>query len=144
MDAIIHAHSGLRWIVLILFIYAIINALSGKNAGREYLKKDKMINLFTMISMHIMLLIGLILLFTSGKVDFGNMMADSVRRFYALEHPVAMILATALVTIGRKKAEKTKGTPDKFRHIIKWYTISLILILLSIPWPFRFDGAGWA
>ncbi|MCB0477026.1 MAG: hypothetical protein KDC84_02615 [Crocinitomicaceae bacterium] len=144
MNILIHAHSGLRWIVLILFVYAIANAFSGKSSGREYLKKDKMVNLFTMVSMHIMLLVGLILLFTSGKVDFANMMADSTRRFYALEHPVAMILATVLVTIGRKKGEGAQATPDKFRNIIKWYTIALILILASIPWPFRIAGAGWA
>lgn len=144
MNILVHTHSGFRWVVLILFLYAIMNAVGGKSSGREYLKKDKMINLFTMISMHLMLLIGLILLFTSGKVDFANMMADSTRRFYTLEHPIAMILATVLVTIGRKKAEGAEGTPDKFRNIIKWYTISLILILLSIPWPFRIDGAGWA
>lgn len=144
MNILIHAHSGFRWIVLFLFIYAIANAIGGKSSGREYLKKDKMINLFTMVSVHLMLLVGLILLFTSGKVDFGNIFATPQNRFFALEHPVAMILATVLVTMGRKKAEGAAGTKDKFRNIIVWYTISLILILASIPWPFRDLGAGWA
>ena len=72
------------------------------------------------------------------------MMADPIRRFYALEHPFAMILATVLVTMGRKKAEAATGTPDKFRKIILWYTVAFIIILVSIPWPFRIPGAAWA
>ena len=40
MNALAHAHSGLRWIALILIVYAIINALLSKNKG-EYLKKNK-------------------------------------------------------------------------------------------------------
>lgn len=143
MNILVRSHSGLRWVVLLLVIYAIANAFNGKSSAREYLPKDKKINLFAMISMHIMLLIGLILLFTSGKVDFNHLFATTENRFFGLEHPIAMILATVLITIGRKKAEGATGTPDKFRKIISFYTISLIIILLSIPWPFRIAGTGW-
>ena len=64
---LVHAHSGLRWLVLGLLIYAIYNAFVDK---RSYEKKDKMINLFAMISLHIQLLLGLILYYTSGNVSF--------------------------------------------------------------------------
>lgn len=52
-------HSGLRWVALLLLVIAIINAgLKIKSGG--YLKKDKMLNLFAMIVLHVQLLIGLI------------------------------------------------------------------------------------
>ena len=60
-QAFLHIHSGLRWVVLILIITAIFNAIGGKKRN-SYEKKDKLINLFTMVSMHTQLLIGLVLL----------------------------------------------------------------------------------
>ena len=45
---LLHAHSGLRWIALILILLAIINAAKSQTSGK-YLKKDKMINLFAMV-----------------------------------------------------------------------------------------------
>ena len=42
-----------------------------------------------------------------------------------------------IVTIGRKIAEKQEFPAQKNKKIAVWYTIGLVLILLSIPWPFR-------
>lgn len=132
---LVHSHSGLRWLVLGLLIYAIYNALSGK---KSYDKKDKMINLFTMISLHIQLLLGLVLYYTSGNVSFDEgWIKNSITRFYGMEHLAGMLLAIIVVTIGRKKAEKQEGPEQKNKQILIWYTVGLILILASIPWPFR-------
>ena len=40
MEGLIHTHSGLRWIALILLVVAIFNAITSKRKG-EYSKKDK-------------------------------------------------------------------------------------------------------
>ena len=132
---LVHAHSGLRWLVLGLLLYAIYNALVGKNS---YEKKDKMINLFAMISLHIQLLLGLILYYTSGNVSFEEgWMKNPITRFYGMEHLLGMLLAIIIVTIGRKMAEKKEIPEEKNKKILVWYTIGLILIVASIPWPFR-------
>lgn len=142
MSALTHAHSGLRWVALFLLVYAIFNAAKSQTSGK-YQKKDKMINLFAMIMLHIQLLIGLALYFTSLKVQFveGWMSSDvagGMYRFYGLEHLLGMIIAIAVVTMGRSKAEKKlKGTRDKHRKILISYTIGLVIILAMIPWPFR-------
>lgn len=142
MSALIHAHSGLRWVALLLLVYAIFNAATSQSSGK-YEKKDKLINLFAMVILHIQLLIGLVLYFTSKKVLFpeGWMSSDTLGgmyRFYGLEHLVGMIAAIAIVTLGRSKAEKKlKGSRDKHRRILISYTIGLLLILAMIPWPFR-------
>ncbi len=143
MEILKHAHSGLRWVVLGLLIYAIINAVRKKGSSM-YEKKDKMINLFTMISLHTQLLIGLILYFTSDKIKFdAGWMKQPMLRFYGMEHILMMVIAIVLVTIGRKKAEKIEAPYSKHQAIVKWYLLGLILILAAIPWPFRNLGAGW-
>ncbi|MGY8926198.1 MAG: hypothetical protein ACKVJC_02760 [Flavobacteriales bacterium] len=144
MEALKHAHSGLRWIALILLLVAIVNAAKSQNSG-NYMKKDKMINLFAMIFLHIQLLIGLGLYFSSSKVNFiEGWMSEEILRFYGMEHLIGMLLAIIIVSKGRSNAEKKmKGSRNKHRKILKTYLIALILILAFIPWPFRGLGAGW-
>ena len=143
MEILKHAHSGLRWVAIGLLIFALFNALKGKKSG-EYIKKDKMINLFTMISLHTQLLIGLILYFSSDKVQFmKGWMKNPLLRFYGMEHFLMMIIALVIITIGRKKAEKIEDARSKHATIFNWYLIVLIIILLAIPWPFRNIGGGW-
>ena len=139
---LVHAHSGLRWLVLGLLLYAIFNAI-GKNKS-SYEKKDKMVNLFAMISLHIQLLLVLILYFTSPKVSFASgWMKDAALRFYGMEHLIGMLIAIVIVTIGRKIAEKQELPAKKNKKIAIWYTLGLVLIIASIPWPFRGLGGQW-
>ena len=140
-----HAHSGLRWVVLALLLVAIVNALSKWRGGKQYTDGDRKITLFTMISAHVQLILGLILyFFLSPAVQFNeNTMADKVLRFYSVEHLTIMLLAIAVITIGYSKAKKKLESAQKFRSVFVYYLIGLILILAGIPWPFRFPGAGW-
>jgi membrane protein DedA with SNARE-associated domain len=139
---LVHAHSGLRWLVLGLLLYAIFTAI-GKNKS-SYEKRDKMVNLFAMISLHIQLLLGLILYFISPKVSFASgWMKDAALRFYGMEHLIGMLAAIVVVTVGRKLAEKQESAILKNKKIALWYVIGLVLIIASIPWPFRGLGGQW-
>jgi len=143
-NGLLHAHSGLRWIALILLVAAIVNAVISKSKGR-YEKKDKMLNLFAMITLHTQLLIGLGMYFMSPKVQFSEgWMANGTLRFFGLEHFIGMLLAIVVITIGRKKAEKAIESTDKHKKIVTWYLIGLLLIIAFIPWPFRTAlGGAW-
>ncbi len=139
-----HAHSGLRWVVLVLLIMAILKAFSKRKEGSVYMGKDKVV-LFAFIATHVQLLLGLLLyLVLSPYVRFeGDVMGDTVTRFYTVEHLVGMLLAIALITIGYVKAKKQIELNKGWKTIGVYYLIGLLLILLSIPWPFRNLGAGW-
>ena len=144
MNGLIHAHSGLRWLFLAAIIYALIVAFSGMSGNKPFTDKDRKAALFAFIFSHLQGVIGLVLLFTSGKVNFGRMMASGQLRFFSLEHPVGMLLAIVLITLGYGKAKR--GTEDKarFKAMFTYYLIALIIILATIPWPFRTAlGAGW-
>ena len=143
-NGLLHAHSGLRWIALILLVAAIVNAVISKSKGR-YEKKDKMLNLFAMITLHTQLLIGLGMYFMSPKVQFSEgWMANGSLRFFGLEHFIGMLLAIVVITIGRKKAEKASLAADKHKKIVTWYIIGLLIIIAFIPWPFRTAlGGAW-
>jgi len=142
MEILVRAHSGLRWVVLGLLIYAIFNALRKKDF---YAKSDRMLNMFAMVSLHIQLVIGLILYFTSSKVSFvEGWMKNQLLRFYGMEHILLMVIAIVLVTIGHTKAKRATESAKKHKTILIFYAIGLILIIASIPWPFRNLGVeGW-
>jgi hypothetical protein len=137
-----HAHSGLRWVAIILLLLAIVNAFTAKS----FEKKHKMINLFTMITLHTQLIIGLVQYFiTSGKVKFfDGWMKEAAFRFYGMEHLMGMLIAIVLITVGYSKSKRGTTDSEKFKPIKLFYLIGFILILASIPWPFRTAlGGSW-
>lgn len=147
---LVHMHSGLRWVALVLLLWAIINAARSQASG-NYLKKDKMINLFAMVLLHVQLLIGIGLYFINGRgrINYSEgWMSNHSERFYGMEHVLMMLIAITVITIGRSRAEKKLvGSRNKHRAILISYTLGLLIILASIPWPFgpwADFGSAWA
>ena len=139
---LVHAHSGLRWVVLILLIAAVVVAI-GKWQGRSgYTDGNRKLYLFTMVAVHTQLVIGLILYVISPKVNF-SMIGDKLYRFYTVEHTAGMLIAIILVTVGYSLSKRATDAVKKQRLVGIFYGIGLLLILVSIPWPFRNLGAGW-
>ena len=140
---LLHAHSGLRWVVLILLIAAIFNAFGKKNGG-VWTAKDKKITLFAMVFTHIQLVLGIILYFMSPKVQFVNsMINETTLRFYTVEHISLMLLAIVAITIGYRKSKRSLHDSEKFKIVALCYSIGLLLILFGIPCPFRGLGTTW-
>lgn len=142
--ALKHSHSGLRWVVLGLLIAAIVKAAGKRRGGTIYPGKDKLA-LFALISVHVQLLIGLVLyLWLSPLVSFeGGVMGNSVTRFYTVEHLLGMVIGIVLVTVGYSKAKRQAELNKGWKTIGTFYLLGLLVILASIPWPFRNLGAGW-
>lgn len=139
------AHSGLRWVVLILLLLAVVKMHLGWKGKKVFTGGDKKIALFAMIAYHTQFLLGLILYFISPKVQFfSGMMKDTFSRFYAVEHITMMVIAMILITVGYSKSKKRADDTAKFKVIAIFYTIALVVVLASIPWPFRTAlGGGW-
>lgn len=139
-----HAHSGLRWLVLIFLVLAIVNAVSKRKGSATFGPKDKKVTLFALIFTHIQLILGLILYFISPKVIFtAETMGNRVARYFAVEHITMMVIAIVLITIGYSKAKKKENDQKKFNTIFIFYLIGLIVLLAGIPWPFMGLGTAW-
>jgi hypothetical protein len=143
-----HAHSGLRWVALLLLLVTIIKAFSGMSGNKIFTAGDKKLALFTLITMHTQLLLGLWLyahLVTSDGFDFGASMKDPLQRFFSVEHITGMIVAIAMITVGYSRAKRASSDKAKFKSLAIFFTIGLILILAMIPWPFmaKFAAFKW-
>jgi hypothetical protein len=143
MNFLVVLHSYLRWILLVLLLASIVKSLSGLSGKKALSAGDKKLWLFTMISAHTTLLIGLILIFfgtygiTKGVPEGTSVMKDPTYRFYWVEHPLMMLIAIVFITIGRGQAKKSISDAVKYKKAFWFFVVALILILAAIPWPGR-------
>lgn len=132
-------HSYWAYIVLAILIFTVVNAIIGLTQKKEFKDKDLRLGLFTLIVSHIQLLIGLAWYFMSPwykalKEDAASVMGDKSLRLLAVEHPITMILAIVLITIGWSKHKKKTEDTAKFKTFAIFYGLALLLILSRIPW----------
>lgn len=128
-------HSGWAYLVLLILVVAVVNALLGLSSKKEFTAKDRKIALFALIFTHIQLVIGLVTYFVSplGLASFG-LMSDKALRLTSLEHPLINIIAIVLITIGWSKHKKLTDATAKFKTFAVFYGLGLLLILSRIPW----------
>lgn len=141
MQTLLVLHNLFRWLILFFGFWTLLSAISGLVSSRVYSPEDGKANLFFMISMDIQLLLGLALYFMNGwYTGLGNMgesMKEPMVRFFTVEHSFMMIIAWILVHVGRVAVKKSFNSSGKFKKSLIFFGISLLLILIAIPWPFR-------
>jgi hypothetical protein len=129
LTGLTHLHHYLPFLFFIVLIISIVRAGLYKIPN---VKKDILLTL-TLIFAHIQLLLGLVLL-----VDFislaGIHMGEAANRFVTVEHPLMMIIAVALITIGKVKAKKIEDVGKANKTIFSYFIVALVLIALSTPW----------
>lgn len=65
--------------------------------------------------------------------------ANDDLRSRILEHPLAMIIAVVLITMGYSKHKKKLLSKPKLKTIGIFYTIALILVIAKLPWKVWFN-----
>lgn len=139
----LQAHRGFAYLILLLiavFVVALLLTMFGYSGNISKLLRKS--TLFTMIFFHLQALVGLVMLFLfspgfKAAKEAGTLMSDSVSRNTYVEHPTAMIIAAALLTILNKKFK----TQDKLTmgNVIMGL-IAVALMLWAFQWN-RLFGA---
>lgn len=147
MEILLRSHSGLRWLVLAAIVGAIVKSAMSLSSGKAYDALDNKLSLFALIFSHIQLLLGLALYMGRGWIsviidDPSTAMKEGGIRFWAVEHIFGMVIAIALITIGRIASKKAATDKGKFKKVLIYFSIGLLIIFATIPWPFLSQGAG--
>lgn len=151
-DPLLLFHSLLRWLVLIAVASAGLVALRGYLQRAPILVWERMLSIVAMVLCHVQLLLGLIMYATRLKSYISEStrtgqtsLTDSVVRYWRYEHISMMILAIALVTIGRAVSKRAKTEPGKQLRVAIFYLLGLAIMLYAIPWPGTAmgQGRGW-
>jgi len=143
-NGLVHLHNVIRWILLILLLVALFRHLSGMTGKKPFTSGDRKTDLFLLISTHTQFLIGLYLWFFGPwgfqllrKIGMGAAMKEPAYRFWTVEHITGMWIAVILITIGRSVTKKNIPDGAKHKKAFWFFFIALLLILATVPWPFR-------
>jgi hypothetical protein len=146
---LLHLHSILRWVVLLLLLVAIFNSLVA--GSRPFIRSDARTGSILVIFADMMLLLGLAIWYFGPRgyklieaMGMNAVMKDPYARFFAVEHFAGMLIAIILLHIGKAQGRKAISDKAKHRRTLIFYLLALLIILVSIPWPFRemFKGIG--
>jgi nitrate reductase gamma subunit len=130
----------------------VFKALMGMMKKSPFTNADDKMGLVLTILADIQLLIGLVLYFMGAlglkniqNMGMSNVMKNGMARFFAVEHITMMLIAIVLLHIGRAKSKRAAADASKHATSFWFYLIALLLILSSIPWPFRagFESMRW-
>lgn len=136
----LHAHSWLRWVLLLLAVVSVGLSKVGWFGKKPYTDNHRRLGLFLTITADIQLLLGLVMYFFTSAItktafqDFGAAMKTPELRFYAVEHILVMIIAIALLHIGKSKVKKAESDLKKHKTTVWFFGIALLLMLSRIPW----------
>lgn len=134
----LEAHSGIRWLFLLVALAVIVKSLISMN--KKYEKIDNILSASYVGFFHLQVLLGLLLLFVfsplaqAGFSDMAATMKDSALRKVIIEHPLMMIIAAGIAQFGRIKIKKATEDKTKFRKTLIFTIISLVIALAMIPW----------
>lgn len=140
-QSILICHSFIRWLVLVSLIYSIYRAYKGYSSKLSFTKKDELVRHWTATIAHIQLIFG-ILIYVQSPItrylwsNFKEGIQNKDTIFFGLIHIVLMLIAIVLITIGSALAKRKLSDASKFKTILVWFSIALIIIFIAIPWPF--------
>ena len=136
-------HNLIRWGVVLFGLWTLIQAISGIMTKRAYNKRDLLSSLFFSIFCDIQLLLGFVLFFMHDyfyQLKSTNEIMRKEARFFIFEHALIMIFAWILIRVGSVKVKKAPEA-SKHKKMLLFFGLALLLILASIPWPFRTEVA---
>ncbi len=134
-------HSIFRWLVLGSLLYSIYLAYSGYKHKTVFSEKVNALRHWTATIAHIQLVLGMILYFTSPVTGyffahFKEAVQDPDSLFFGMLHSSMMLGAVVVLTVGSALTRRRVSDQEKYRTMLYWFSIALLLMLVAIPWPF--------
>lgn len=126
LGIVLSIHNIVRWVVLLAIVFALYRAYTGWLGKKIWDSTDRMAGVIFTISIDVQMLLGIVLMFLRG---FSVIQP----RFY-MEHIGMMFLAVILGHVGSAVSKKAEADVDKHRKAAIWFTVTVLVILASIPW----------
>lgn len=140
-QTLIFFHSIFRWLILLALLLAIYTGYKGYRHNMVFSKKANAIRHWAATIAHIQLMMGMILYTQSPTIkyfwkNFQQASQNKDALFFAMIHIGLMLAAIVVVTIGSASAKRKNSDREKFKTMMVWFSIALLIILVAIPWPF--------
>ncbi len=138
---VLFLHSSVRWLVLATGLLLFLASVASGWRRRHWDRQAERLHAAFVGIVDAQLLLGLgLYLFLSPlarafRADVAHAVHDHVLRFFGLEHGVTMLLAVAVVHVGRTRSKRASTPRLRYRRIAVSTATSLALFTSGIPWP---------
>jgi hypothetical protein len=143
VEILVAIHNIMRWVIIILAAIALFRAYRGLLGKREWLELDRKTGVFFNAALDMQLLLGIILwIFGNWGIKAFDLAASGGDNrmsilYFALEHPIAMLVAVILAHVGTASAKRIQDSIARHKKVAIFFTLAVIIILVSIPWTQR-------
>lgn len=134
-------HSYVRWAILLAMVVVVSTSWSALRTQSAWTQRHErwLRALVGLADLQFTIGVLLYLVWSPFAAAFmqspGTTMKEHTIRFFGLEHPTMMIIAVALLHLGRTRSKKMTEARDKHRTVFRWTLAALLVVLTSIPWP---------
>ena len=122
---ILMAHSGWRYIIFLLLVLVIVKSLIGMVSNGRWGGMDEWLNRLTPIAVDIQVLLGLVLWILQQRWT-------GVEATASWEHPVTMVVATALAHVTSTRVRRAPADAAKFQTATIGYIIAGLVVTLGV------------
>lgn len=134
-------HSLFRWLVLASLLLSLYRSVVGYSQHKSFTSTDNLFRHWTATIAHIQLIVGILLYIKSPLIqyfwsNFGEGLGNANTTFFSVVHFGLMLISVVFVTLGSALAKRKPTDREKFRTMLIWFSASLLIIGLAIPWPF--------
>ncbi|KQS92313.1 hypothetical protein [Chryseobacterium sp. Leaf394] len=134
-------HSIFRWLVLLSLLYSIFRAYQGYFSDKIFSKTDDSVRHWTATIAHIQLVLGITLYSQSPIIKYFWKNFTEAREsfdlfFFGLIHISLMLISIILITIGSSISKRKTDYREKYKKLLIYFVIALVIIFIAIPWPF--------
>lgn len=142
-SALLYLHSYNRWLLLFAGLFVLFLTVRGLLQQSPFGRRERIAGLVFLISMDVQFLLGILLYaFFNAEVkaafaNFGAAMKQASLRFFAVEHFALGLIAMILLHVGNVLARRAADDNKHRKLKLIFFSLTLLVVLLAIPWPFR-------
>jgi hypothetical protein len=131
-------HSYNRYLILAALLFVLYRTFSGWFGKKPYVSADNSASAALLGLSHLQLLLGLIQYFVTtpwfnvARTNMAGAMKDPWQRYFTVEHITTMIIAVALIQIGRIASKRAKDPVSKHRKMAIYTAIATLLIVATL------------
>lgn len=134
-------HSTFRWLVLLSLFYSVFRAYQGYFSNKVFSNTDNSVRHWTATIAHIQLVLGITLYSQSPIIkyfwkNFNEAKESFDLLFFGLIHIFLMLFSIILITIGSAVSKRKETDKEKFKTMLIYFLIALLIIFIAIPWSF--------
>ena len=131
---LVSAHSGIRWLVVLLGVIALVRFAVGYARGDKYGEQEQYVWTALIMTVRLQFVLGLIVLIWGIASQFGSAWIR-----IAGEHAFVNILAIAALEISSARAKRSPDAKQQFMTALIGILVAAVLIFIGVA-----RVSGWS